>query len=176
MVNKVTHGSRTTGYKVEKLLNSEIDIKGAAVKFPPPLIFLLVLTVTTALDYFYPLGLGGSTVPLYAGILVFPSGVVVAFLALRNFKRAKTNIEPWKPTRKIVSSGIYGYTRNPMYLAFCLGQTGIGLMVNSLWFLVGSIVLGIFLYHIAIKKEEAYLEKKFGEDYILYKNRVRRWF
>ena len=164
-----------THHKVEENMNSELDVKGAAVKFPPPLVFLLVVAASWSLDYFYPLRLGTSSAFLYAGILVFASGAIAAYLALQIFKQAKTNIEPWKPTRQIVSSGIYGYTRNPMYLAFCLGQIGIGLAVNSYWVLFGFIVLGFILYHIAIKKEEAYLENKFGEEYVNYKNAVRRW-
>ncbi|MEH6575821.1 MAG: isoprenylcysteine carboxylmethyltransferase family protein [Amphritea sp.] len=156
-------------------MNLETDEKGAAVKFPPPLVFLVIIIVMYGVEYVLPIGLGASAVLKYVGILVVVLGVLVVFLASRYFKHAETNIEPWKPTTKIISSGIYGYSRNPIYLAFCLVQIGIALFLNSFWILISFMVSASLVYHIAIKKEERYLEKKFGEDYIRYKNKVRRW-
>ena len=156
-------------------MDTENDEKGAAVKFPPPLIFLVVIIVAYGVDYFWPIGLGGSFVIKYIGILVVILGIFVVILASRYFKHAETNIEPWKPTTKIISTGIYGYSRNPIYLAFCLVQIGIAVFLNSFWILVSIIVSASLVYHIAIKKEEGYLETKFGDDYIRYKKKVRRW-
>lgn len=156
-------------------MNTENDKNGAAVKFPPPLIFLVVMIISYGVHYFFPVGLGGSSALKYIGILVIIFGISVVFLASRYFKHAETNIEPWKPTTKIISTGIYGYSRNPIYLAFCLVQIGVAVFLNSFWILISFILSASLVYQIVIKKEEWYLETKFGEDYIRYKNMVRRW-
>lgn len=156
-------------------MNIKNDEKGAAVKFPPPLIFLVVIMAAYSVHYFFPVGLGGSSAFKYIGILVVVFGGVVLFFASKYFKHAETNIEPWKPTSKIISTGIYGYSRNPIYLAFCLVQIGLAVFLNSFWILISFIVSAVLVYYVAIKKEETYLEIKFGKDYIHYKNKVRRW-
>ncbi len=156
-------------------MNKKNDEKGAAVKFPPPLIFLAVIMTAYSVHYFFPVGLGGLSVLKCIGTLVVFVGVVVLFLTSRYFKRAETNIEPWKPTTQIISTGVYGYSRNPIYLAFCFVQIGIAVFLNSFWILISFIVSAVLVYYVAIKKEEAYLEIKFGKDYMHYKNKVRRW-
>ena len=156
-------------------MNTQTDSKGAAVKFPPPLIFLSVIILAYAIHYFLPIGLGDSSILKYAGVLAIALGMAVILLAGLDFRRAGTHIEPWKPTTRILSKGVYHYSRNPIYLAFCIIQTGIALFLNSFWILISFILSAFLVYHIAIKKEERYLEKKFGEEYLSYKNKVRRW-
>jgi len=156
-------------------MTEENDKKGAAVKVPPPLIALIVLLVTYSIHYLWPIGIGSMPVFKYIGIAIVVLGIGIIIYASIVFKKAETNIEPWKPTTKIISAGLYGYTRNPIYVAFCLIQIGMGIFLNSLWVLSGFIITAILIYHIAIKKEELYLEAKFKEEYVLYKNKVRRW-
>ena len=153
----------------------ENDEKGAAVKFPPPLIYLFVILTTYGVHYFWPIGIGDSPVLKYIGAVVIVLGIGVVIVAYRSFEYAETNILPWKPTAKIIATGIYRYSRNPIYAAFCLIQIGIGIFVNSLWILSTFIVSAFVVYEIAIKKEEGYLEAKFGEEYVRYRNKVRRW-
>jgi len=112
----------------------------------------------------------------YIGVVVVMLGICITILARLSFKRAETNVAPWKPTTKIVSTGIFAYTRNPFYVAFCLISIGIGTFFNSIWILLSFIPSAVIIYYTAIKKEEAYLEEKFGEEYVHYKNKVRRWF
>ena len=102
-------------------------------------------------------------------------GIGIVILVAQSFKHAETNIEPWKPTTRIISTGIYAYSRNPVYAGFCLVSIGIGIFFNSFWILISFIPSAILVYYVAIKKEEIYLEKKFGEEYLYYKNKVRRW-
>ena len=156
-------------------MDSENDTKGAGVKFPPLLLFLVVIGAAYGIHYVYPMGLGGASELKYVGGLVIILGIGVIVMASLNFKRAKTTIEPWKPSTAIISTGIYRYSRNPIYLALCLIQMGIGLALNNFWILIAVLVYALLLYHMAIKKEEAYLESKFGEEYTAYKNKVRRW-
>ena len=87
-------------------MNIEDDKKGAAVKFPPPLIFLLLLLAGYGLQHFWPISIGGSSGLKYIGGGVVMLGVGIVILVAQSFKHAETNIEPWKPTTRIISTGI----------------------------------------------------------------------
>ncbi len=156
-------------------MNTEDDKKGAAVKFPPPLIFLILLLAAYGVQQFWPISIGSSSGIKYLGLGIVMFGIGIVILVGRSFKSAKTNIEPWKPTTNIISTGIFAYSRNPIYAAFCLVPIGIGVFLNSFWILISFIPSAVLVYTIAIRKEEVYLEKKFGEEYKHYKNKVRRW-
>ena len=101
--------------------------------------------------------------------------LVVIILAIRTFRRAKTSVEPWRPTSTIITSGVFSVSRNPIYLAFCWAVIGIGLILNSWWVLLGFIPASGLITVFVIKREEAYLEAKFADEYLRYKSRVRRW-
>jgi len=156
-------------------MNIEDDKKGAAVKFPPPLIFLILLLAAYGVQHFWPIGIGSSSGFKYIGVGIVMLGLGIVILVSRSFKRAETNIEPWKPTTKIISTGIYAYSRNPIYAGFCLVPIGMGVFLNSFWILISFIPSAVLVYTIVIRKEEAYLEKKFKEEYANYKSKVRRW-
>ena len=156
-------------------MNIEKDKSGASVKFPPPLVFLALMLAAYGVHHFWPMHLGSLSGFKHIGVVIVMLGVCIVILAIRSFKRAETNIEPWKPTTKIVSTGIFAYSRNPMYVALCFISIGIGIFFNSIWILLSFMPSAVIVYYIAIKKEEAYLEEKFAEDYVHYKNNVRRW-
>jgi protein-S-isoprenylcysteine O-methyltransferase Ste14 len=157
-------------------MNIEDDKKGAAVKSPPPFIFLILLLVACGVQYFWPVGIGSSSGLKYIGVGIGLLGIGITIRISRSFKRAEIHIEPWKPTTKIISTGMYAYSRNPIYVGFCLVPIGVGVFLNSFWILISFIPSAVLVYYIAIRKEEAYLEKKFGEEYAQYKSKVRRWF
>lgn len=156
-------------------MDQEKDKKGAAVGFPPPLVFLIVMLVAYVIHLFWPLTLPFSDALIYLGVTV----LILSLLLLANlflaFRRVKTHIEPWKPTSHIITTGIFAYSRNPIYLVFCLINIGFALMVSSVWLLISVFPSAYFVYLIAIKKEEIYLAEKFGEEYLDYKRQVRRW-
>jgi len=102
-------------------------------------------------------------------------GICAIVFIRQTFKNVETNIEPWKPTTTIISTGIYSHSRNPIYVAFCLILIGAGIFLDSWWVLISVMPSAVLVYYLAIRKEEAYLEKKFGEEYLLYQNEVRRW-
>jgi len=156
-------------------MNIEDDLKGPAVKFPPPLIFLILMLVAYGAYHFWPIGFGSSSGLRYIGLVIVILGIFIVILAKRSFNRVETNIEPWKPTTHIISTGIYAHSRNPIYSAFCLIPIGLGIFLNNFWILISFIPSAFLVYYIAIKKEEVYLGKKFGEEYHHYKNQVRRW-
>jgi len=156
-------------------MNDSTDEKGAGVKFPPPLLILILTLIAYAFDFLFPLPIiTGSSMWFSGGIVIVIAFLLVA-IAIFQFRQAKTHVEPWKSTSSIIQSGVYRYSRNPIYLAFCIVTAGIGMVLNS-WWVVGVILPLMFLLrHLVIAREEAYLEKKFGDEYINYKNSVRRW-
>ena len=151
------------------------DRKGAAVRFPPPLIYLISILAAYGAHRFRPIGLGGSAELRIIGIVLAVVGLGSIVGISLSFRRARTSIEPWRPTTTIISSGLYAYTRNPIYVLLCLMQIGTGLFLNSLWVLCSFVLSLVGVYYIAIRKEEIYLEKKFGDEYLRYKSKVRRW-
>lgn len=152
------------------------DKKGPAVKFPPPLIFVALWLMGYLLQQVIPVRFGVGQ----WGQIIGPSLILISLASLLallvSYWRNKTAIEPWKPTRHIITTGLYAWSRNPIYTSLCLLTIGVGVFFNSLWILLSFIPAAVLVYYTAIKKEEAYLEKKFAADYLRYKAKVRRWF
>jgi protein-S-isoprenylcysteine O-methyltransferase Ste14 len=147
----------------------------AGVVAPPPLIYLAGLAVGFALEALLP----GASLPaavqwLLGGALVVAGIALLASFNLA-FSRKGTAVEPWKPTTAIVTSGPYRVTRNPAYLGMALIYVGIALMSEALWVLVPLPVVLAVIDRGVIAREERYLERKFGSEYLDYKRQVRRW-
>lgn len=149
----------------------------AGVIAPPPLIFALALGLGILVDILVlPLSTGLPPLTRYlAGALLAGLASVIIVASLLRFRRAGTPVEPWHASTAIVIDGIYAYTRNPMYL----GMTGLylatGLLLDSPWILILLLPLLAVLHYGVIRREERYLEGKFGETYRNYRTRVRRW-
>jgi len=151
------------------------DQKGPAVKFPPPLIFLAFLLVGYGLHKISPIGLGMPQWGKLIGSSLVIGSVLILLILLIVYLREKTSIEPWKPASHLITTGLYAYSRNPIYAAFCLLNIGIGCCLNSLWIVFSFLPSALAVYYIVIRKEEAYLTLKFSTQYRSYKNEVRRW-
>jgi len=82
---------------------------------------------------------------------------------------------PWKPTTEIIQRKPFRISRNPMYLQLILVCVGLAIMLWNLWILLLVPLRAWLLQRLVIAPEEAYLERKFGETYLAYKRRVRRW-
>jgi protein-S-isoprenylcysteine O-methyltransferase Ste14 len=108
-----------------------------------------------------------------AGLIVL--GVVVSATAANLFKRADTPVIPFRPSTALVTTGWYRFTRNPMYLGMVLVACGVAIVQGSLgaWIPVPLFVAILQLRF--IRGEEKFLEEIFGEDYLRFKSRVRRW-
>lgn len=147
----------------------------AGVIAPPPLIFAAFLLLGLLLQWVWPLGLRRGMPAEWFGAVVMASAVLIAGSAISAMKRKRTTVDPRKPTTAIVTGGPFRFTRNPLYLCLLLLDVGIGLLINSLWVVLIAAPLAIVLQEGVIKREERYLQHKFGEDYLRYKARVRRW-
>jgi protein-S-isoprenylcysteine O-methyltransferase Ste14 len=95
--------------------------------------------------------------------------------ALVTFFRADITPNPWRPTTVLAFHGPYRFTRNPMYLSLAFMQVGVALVANALWPLLLAIPTLCVVKWAVIDREEAYLTKKFGQEYVAYVQRVRRW-
>ena len=156
-----------------------VDRSGAAVRFPPPLIPLLVVLIGAGLDYVWPLGVGIDlpTPGRYwaGGFIVAGAMLTLGLWPVMMFKRSDQSVIPWTETPSILIRGPYRFTRNPMYLQMVLVCIGFTIILANGWILGMTPVCAWLLYHLAIRHEEAYLEEKFGESYRAYKRAVRRW-
>jgi protein-S-isoprenylcysteine O-methyltransferase Ste14 len=150
---------------------------GAPVRFPPPLVYLLAVVAGGLLHEFVlsiRIGLAPG-VRIIVAIALIGLGVATVAGAMGRFRRTGQNPTPWTSTPEIVSTGVYGITRNPMYVGMALLQAGIGIAWANGWIVALLAPVLVLIYAIAIRHEEAYLERKFGETYIAYKRSVRRW-
>jgi protein-S-isoprenylcysteine O-methyltransferase Ste14 len=142
---------------------------------PPPLLFVLPILATIPLERFYPTMLAAGALRWSSGSLFIVLGMVLNVAGFVTQRRAGTNPIPLRPTTRIVSHGIYRYTRNPMYIGFALCSLGIAILSDSLW-MVAAVPIGLVLTNVLIvTREERYLERKFGDEYREYQRRVRRW-
>ena len=150
----------------------------AGVIARPPLLFLGALLLGLVSDYLLPLPF---TVPgtdlvrwIIAGALIL-LGLALAAAGIRNFSRASTPVPTNEPTRALVTTGIHGWTRNPIYLGMFLLYGGIGIAARSPSILLLTLPLAIVIRYGVVGREEAYLERRFGDTYREYKGRVHRW-
>jgi protein-S-isoprenylcysteine O-methyltransferase Ste14 len=150
---------------------------GAAVQLPPPLVYVGALLLGMLLHAFvWPLRLPLAPLPRGAAtVLCALAGLALVGSAIGLFRRTGQDPKPWRSTPEILSSGVYRFTRNPMYVGMALLQAAIGFGLANGWIvLLVAPVLGIVAIT-AVRHEEAYLERKFGEPYLAYKRSVRRW-
>ena len=141
----------------------------------PPLIFLGFLALGFVLDTIWPIAVVANDVQYPLGAIFVVVGVALLAIAIRQFRRAGTNVETPKPAIVLVTDGLYRLSRNPIYIAVSLIHAGIAISADNAWAMVGLIPVLIVLHYGVIRREERYLERKFGEEYRRYKRSVRRW-
>ncbi len=146
----------------------------AHVVAPPPLIYAVPLAAGLVLQRFVP----RTALPDPWARVLGPALVLLGFFglpAIVAFRRVGTPPQPWRPSTTLVTSGPYQLSRNPMYVGFTLLYAGITIWVNTVWPLLALPVILVIMQRGVILREEAYLDRRFGEDYRAYRTRVRRW-
>lgn len=144
----------------------------------PPTIFAAALLAAGGASWLLPLPFLPAAPALalrLAGGALGLLAIGLAVAAEHSFRRAGTPVRPTQPSRALVGDGVYRWTRNPMYLAMLALLAGLGIASDSLWFLIAVPPAALALTGLAIRREERYLEAKFGEAYRDYCRRVRRW-
>lgn len=150
----------------------------AGVIAPPPLIYAGALLLGLILHALRPIrlvrfwSLGMRAV--LSGSL-FGLAFTMTALAISAMRRAQTNVNPFQPSTALVVEGPFKLTRNPLYLSFTLLYISISLLVNTVWTLLLLPAVLIAMRRGVIEREERYLERRFGEQYLRYKGQVPRW-
>jgi protein-S-isoprenylcysteine O-methyltransferase Ste14 len=141
-------------------------------------VFGIPLLVSIALQWLVPLALPQG-IPRQAlipvGIVLIIVGLSFIVLARREFAQYRQSMEPGHPISKIVQTGVFSISRNPLYLGIVIALSGIALVLNALWILVLLIAAMILCHFVLIAPEERYLKNKFGQEYLAYAASVRRW-
>lgn len=145
------------------------------VPIAPPLLFVLPIVASLVLEWLVPTSFVHDAFRWISGALIFAAGIALTIGGFITQKRAGTDPIPFNPSTRIVAHGLYRFTRNPMYLGFALCTLGLAILVDSAWMLLAVPIGLILIDRIVITREERYLERKFGEEYLNYKRHVRRW-
>ena len=155
------------------------DARGApdnpGVVAPPPLIYAGALALGLVANKLYPMAFLPRAVSRVLGLPFIFGGLAIGLLGFREMRRAETNVDPYKPATAIVTEGPYRFTRNPLYIGMTLVYSGITALFNAF---PAAMLLPLALAVMrggVIEREERYLERKFGDEYLAYKARVRRW-
>jgi protein-S-isoprenylcysteine O-methyltransferase Ste14 len=151
----------------------------AAVRIFPPVIPALIIALGVGLDRFLPIEVLFN-IPKPFRYWLGGTVVACAMLGLGAWsvlimRRDGQSENPWKPTFNIIDRGPFRLTRNPMYLQMVIVCLGVGIALSNLWIFLLAPFCGWVLQRLAILPEEAYLEHKFGDSYLAYKERVHRW-
>ncbi len=141
----------------------------------PPLVYLVALLIGVGLDFVRPARWLPAKLGAWIGVPILIAALALFVSSIRRFKAADTPVPGNEPTTAIVKSGPYRFSRNPIYLAFSLLVLGVACALNSLW-LLGTLAAAVSLMSfVVIPREERYLERRFGAEYLGYKAKVGRW-
>jgi protein-S-isoprenylcysteine O-methyltransferase Ste14 len=148
----------------------------ANVMVRPPVAWALAVLVAVTLQWLVPLPFMPAAAPAgWVGGAVFAMALALFAWAIATMTRAGSNVPTNMPSTTIVDAGPYRFTRNPIYLGMIVGLTGLAIAFDSLWLLVALVPFALIIRYGVVAREEAYLERKFGDDYRRYRSRVRRW-
>lgn len=113
--------------------------------------------------------------PSWVGVIGLVAGLAFDASAMAAFHRARTNILPHRPADRLVTSGPYALSRNPIYLGNTIAVVGLAVLVSSLWMLGAAVLAAVLTHHLAILREEEHLSARFGPAWEAYARRVPRW-
>ena len=147
----------------------------AGVIARPPLLYLVTFAVGLGLSILAPAPILPRGRGIVFGVLLIVIAVSLSVWGVREMRRAGTSESTSTPATALVTTGPFRFSRNPLYTSLTLCYVGIALAARSLWSLLLLPVVLVIMHWGVIFREECYLERRFGEDYVRYKARVRRW-
>jgi protein-S-isoprenylcysteine O-methyltransferase Ste14 len=153
--------------------NDQRDNPG--IKVPPPLIYLLPLLLGLILDRKAHLPFLPSGVVRIIGWPLIGCGALIVAWWRKTMRDADAPVRTDRPVPRLTTQGPFGYSRNPAYLSLVMIYAGISALKNSLWAILFLPLVVYVIGREVIGREEQYLERTFGEEYLAYKARVRRW-
>ncbi len=154
-----------------------IRMQALELKIPPPAVAVLLAAVMWGISLVAPLLEVPAFLRVAAAVTIALAGGGFSLAGVISFRRARTTVNPMKPetTSSLVRSGIYGVTRNPMYLGLLIVLVAWAVFLSSAWALLGPLAFVLYINRFQIAPEERVLSAMFGTDYSAYKSRVRRW-
>ena len=141
----------------------------------PPLLYVATLATSLLLQVLAPWHPFSVPLRRFLGGLLLISSAVLAKWGENTLRRAGTNVDPRQPSLVLVTEGPFRFTRNPLYLALIGLYLGITLLLNAFWPWLFLLPLLVMTHYGIVRREERYLEAKFGEAYRAYRTRVRRY-
>lgn len=141
----------------------------------PPVVALMFIVIAYFLGRFVPLPFSAPAILRYVSLALTFVGFLLGVGAFLEFRKANTTLDPHGSAKQLVTSGIYRFTRNPIYLGFLLIVIGLPLNSGLYWGIVLAPFYVFMMNRLIIQHEEAYLGRKFGKSYSSYTSRVRRW-
>jgi protein-S-isoprenylcysteine O-methyltransferase Ste14 len=147
----------------------------SGIRVPPPLYYGAAFLVGVTLELVFPTNWPPFGIRLAAAVLAGGAWLALDGAAMLFFRRAGTSMVPMNPTTALVTSGPYRFTRNPMYLGMAFLYAAFAFLFGVIWALVLLPAVIVIVDRFVIAREEPYLERKFGQAYRDYKQRVRRW-
>ncbi len=144
-------------------------------KIIPPVYLFITLLLMWLMDHFIPVHHYISPPVAYAGIIPVLSGIGIAAVSARMFKRADTGLEPFDEATVLVTSGFFRFTRNPMYIGMFLLLLGVAFLMGSVGALLPIPIFVLIIRNNFVLGEERFMEAAFGQQYRDYKLKVRRW-
>lgn len=148
---------------------------GARVSIIPPLIPLTALLAGVLLHLAFPVAIAPAGITTPVGLVLTVGSMLLVGAAARELAKAHTAFDVRKPTTALVETGVFRLSRNPVYFSMMLLCVGIAFLANSVPMLLLSLPAGSALCLLVIRPEESYLERKFGNAYLTYKESVGRW-
>jgi len=145
------------------------------IRIPAPILTILHITMVILLGNLLPLPIPVPAIVPWLGLIIASLGFVLGVLALIEFRRIRAAADPKRPVTGFVTSGIYRYTRNPIYLGFVFILVGFSLSMRTYWGIILVLPLITLINTLVIKHEEVDLEKRYKSQYADYKSSVRRW-
>lgn len=147
------------------------------VYIPPPLFYIIAFLASVLIqklvpldkDFFY------TTISRIIGSIILVVALLFNFPALRQFFKTKNTLVTIKPANSLQTTGIYSFSRNPMYISLLLFYTGLAFIIGNWWNFILLPLLFLVVQEYVIKREEQYLQRRFGQQYQDYKSKVRRW-
>lgn len=155
----------------------EADSDRADVRIAPPLLYLGGIVIGVLLDagvLALPIALPFGA-RIAACVVTGLAGIALVVAAVALFRRTGQDPRPWEATPAIVSGGVFRLTRNPMYVGMALLQAAVGFALANGWIVILIPVVVAAVHWLVVRREEAYLERKFADEYARYRASVRRW-
>jgi protein-S-isoprenylcysteine O-methyltransferase Ste14 len=153
----------------------EHDHPGINPMVQPPIVASIFIVIAYILGRFIPVPIAAPSIVRNIGLILTFLGFLLGIGAMLEFQRARTTLDLHGSAKQLVTSGVYRFTRNPIYLGFLLMVVGLPLNSGLYWGIVMVPFYVVTMNRLVIEREESYLEKKFKNVYPDYKARVRRW-